>query len=197
MSAATSRRIINFISLIGMAFSVALTVYFFSIGLFDDLNALQNIVGGKIILGPIIFILIQILQVVVPVIPGGVSTAAGVLLFGPVAGFFYNYIGIVIGSMIVFLLGRRYGKPFVLSLINEKTYDKYITWFDNQGRFNKLFAIAIFFPFAPDDALCLIAGLTHMSLKTFSWIILLGKPASIFVYSMVLVYGTNLISQFI
>ena len=197
MSAATSRRIINFISLIGMAFSVALTVYFFSIGLFDDLNALQNIVGGKIILGPIIFILIQILQVVVPVIPGGVSTAAGVLLFGPVAGFFYNYIGIVIGSIIVFLLGRQYGKPFVLSLINEKTYDKYITWFDNQGRFNKLFAIAIFFPFAPDDALCLIAGLTNMSLKTFSWIILLGKPASIFVYSMVLVYGTNLISQFI
>ena len=197
MSAATSRRIINFISLIGMAFSVALTVYFFSIGLFDDLNALQSIVGDKIILGPIIFILIQILQVVVPVIPGGVSTAAGVLLFGPVAGFFYNYIGIVIGSMIVFLLGRRYGKPFVLSLINEKTYDKYITWFDNQGRFNKLFAIAIFFPFAPDDALCLIAGLTNMSLKTFSWIILLGKPASIFVYSMALVYGTNLISQFI
>ncbi|HIZ54086.1 MAG TPA: VTT domain-containing protein [Candidatus Enterococcus avicola] len=197
MSAATSRRIINFISLIGMAFSVALTVYFFSIGLFDDLNALQSIVGDKIILGPIIFILIQILQVVVPVIPGGVSTAAGVLLFGPVAGFFYNYIGIVIGSIIVFLLGRQYGKPFVLSLINEKTYDKYITWFDNQGRFNKLFAIAIFFPFAPDDALCLIAGLTNMSLKTFSWIILLGKPASIFVYSMALVYGTNLISQFI
>ncbi|MFC4709465.1 TVP38/TMEM64 family protein [Enterococcus eurekensis] len=197
MSTATSRRIINFISLIGMAFSVALTVYFFSIGLFDDLNALQSIVGDKIILGPIIFILIQILQVVVPVIPGGVSTAAGVLLFGPVAGFFYNYIGIVIGSIIVFLLGRQYGKPFVLSLINEKTYDKYITWFDNQGRFNKLFAIAIFFPFAPDDALCLIAGLTNMSLKTFSWIILLGKPASIFVYSMALVYGTNLISQFI
>ncbi|GGI65928.1 TVP38/TMEM64 family protein [Enterococcus alcedinis] len=197
MNAITSKRIINLISLIGMAFSIALTVYFFSIGLFDDLNALQNLVGEKLLLGPIIFILIQILQVVIPIIPGGISTAAGVLLFGPVAGFFYNYIGIVIGSILVFLLGRQYGKPFVLSLISEKTYEKYIVWFDNQGRFNKLFALAIFFPFAPDDALCLMAGLTNMSLKTFSWIILLGKPASILVYSSALVYGTNLISQFL
>lgn len=197
MNAITSKRIINLISLIGMAFSIALTVYFFSIGLFDDLNALQNLVGEKLLLGPIIFILIQILQVVIPIIPGGISTAAGVLLFGPVAGFFYNYIGIVIGSILVFLLGRQYGKPFVLSLISEKTYEKYIAWFDNQGRFNKLFALAIFFPFAPDDALCLMAGLTNMSLKTFSWIILLGKPASILVYSSALVYGTNLISQFL
>lgn len=197
MNAITSRRIINSISLIGMAFSVALTVYFFSIGLFDDLTALQSLVGDKKILGPILFILIQILQVVVPVIPGGISTAAGVLLFGPLAGFFYNYFGIVIGSVIIFLLGRQYGKPFVLSLISEKTYDKYIQWFDNQGRFNKLFALAIFFPFAPDDALCLMAGLTNMSLKTFTWIILLGKPASIFIYSMALVYGTNILSQFI
>ena len=67
-------------------------------------------VGNSVILGPIIFMLLQILQVVIPIIPGGISSAAGVLIFGPYLGFVYNYVGISIGSVIIFLLGRRYGK---------------------------------------------------------------------------------------
>ncbi|WP_312728645.1 TVP38/TMEM64 family protein [Enterococcus sp.] len=189
MSIATYRRIINTISIIGLGLSIALTIYFINLGVFKDINALRGLVGNSVILGPIVFILLQILQVVIPIIPGGVSSAAGVLIFGPYLGFVYNYVGISIGSVIIFLLGRRYGKPFILSMISDKTYDKYIGWLDNQSRFEKLFALAIFLPVAPDDALCLMAGLTNMSVKKFTLIILLAKPASIFLYSMALIYG--------
>ncbi|MGF1992616.1 TVP38/TMEM64 family protein [Enterococcus casseliflavus] len=189
MSIATSRRIINTISIIGLGLSIALTIYFINLGVFKDINALRGLVGNSVILGPIVFILLQILQVVIPIIPGGVSSAAGVLIFGPYLGFVYNYVGISIGSVIIFLLGRRYGKPFILSMISDKTYDKYIDWLDNQSRFEKLFALAIFLPVAPDDALCLMAGLTNMTVKKFTLIILLAKPASIFLYSMALIYG--------
>ncbi len=189
MSIATSRRIINTISIIGLGLSIALTIYFINLGVFKDINALRGLVGNSVILGPIVFILLQILQVVIPIIPGGVSSAAGVLIFGPYLGFVYNYVGISIGSVIIFLLGRRYGKPFILSMISDKTYDKYIGWLDNQSRFEKLFALAIFIPVAPDDALCLMAGLTNMTVKKFTLIILLAKPASIFLYSMALIYG--------
>ncbi len=158
------------------------------------MDSLRGLVGDSIILGPIIFILIQILQVVIPIIPGGISTAAGVLIFGPYAGFIYNYVGICIGSIIIFLLGRRYGKPFILSMISDKTYNKYIGWLDNQNRFEKLFALAIFLPVAPDDALCLMAGLTNISVKKFTWIILLAKPLSIFLYSMALIYGGHFLT---
>lgn len=189
MSIATFRRIINTISIIGLGLSIALTIYFINLGVFKDINALRGLVGNSVILGPIVFILLQILQVVIPIIPGGVSSAAGVLIFGPYLGFVYNYVGISIGSVIIFLLGRRYGKPFILSMISDKTYDKYIGWLDNQSRFEKLFALAIFLPVAPDDALCLMAGLTNMTVKKFTLIILLAKPASIFLYSMALIYG--------
>ncbi|MBO0431101.1 VTT domain-containing protein [Enterococcus sp. DIV0660C] len=189
MNVTASRKLINFISIIGLGVSIALTVYFINLGVFKDINALRGLVGQSVILGPIIFILIQILQVVIPIIPGGISTAAGVLIFGPYAGFVYNYVGICIGSVIIFLLGRRYGKPFILSLISDKTYNKYIGWLDNQSRFEKLFALAIFLPVAPDDALCLMAGLTNISVKKFSLIIFLAKPLSIFLYSMALIYG--------
>ncbi|EGP4808491.1 TVP38/TMEM64 family protein [Enterococcus faecium] len=194
MNIAASRKLINFISIIGLGLSIALTIYFINLGVFKDLNALRGLVGDSIILGPIIFVFIQILQVVIPIIPGGISTAAGVLLFGPYAGFIYNYIGICIGSIIIFLLGRRYGKPFILSMISDKTYNKYIGWLDNQNRFEKLFALAIFLPVAPDDALCLMAGLTNMSVKRYTLIILIAKPLSIFLYSMALIYGGQYLS---
>lgn len=194
MSIALSRKIINTISVIGILVSIALTIYFINLGVFKDINALRGLVGDSIILGPIIFILLQILQVVIPIIPGGISSAAGVLIFGPFAGFVYNYVGICIGSIIIFLLGRRYGKPFILSMISDKTYNKYIGWLDNQNRFEKLFALAIFLPVAPDDALCLMAGLTNISVKKYVWIILLAKPLSIFLYSMALIYGGSFLT---
>ena len=194
MNIAASRKLINFISIIGLGLSIALTIYFINLGVFKDLNALRGLVGDSIILGPVIFIFIQILQVVIPIIPGGISTAAGVLIFGPYAGFIYNYVGICIGSIIIFLLGRRYGKPFILSMISDKTYNKYIGWLDNQNRFEKLFARAIFLPVAPDDALCLMAGLTNISMKRYTLIILIAKPLSIFLYSMALIYGGQYLS---
>ena len=194
MNIAASRKLINFISIIGLGLSIALTIYFINLGVFKDLNALRGLVGDSIILGPVIFIFIQILQVVIPIIPGGISIAAGVLIFGPYAGFIYNYVGICIGSIIIFLLGRRYGKPFILSMISDKTYNKYIGWLDNQNRFEKLFALAIFLPVAPDDALCLMAGLTNISVKRYTLIILIAKPLSIFLYSMALIYGGQYLS---
>ena len=194
MNIAASRKLINFISIIGLGLSIALTIYFINLGVFKDLNALRGLVGDSIILGPVIFIFIQILQVVIPIIPGGISTAAGVLIFGPYAGFIYNYVGICIGSIIIILLGRHYGKPFILSMISDKTYNKYIGWLDNQNRFEKLFALAIFLPVAPDDALCLMAGLTNISVKRYTLIILIAKPLSIFLYSMALIYGGQYLS---
>ncbi len=76
-------------------------------------------------------------------------------------------------------------------MISEKTFNKYTHWLDNQKRFDRLFSLAILLPVAPDDALCMIAGLTEISLKKFTWIILLCKPATILAYSMGLIYGAN------
>ncbi|WP_181429476.1 TVP38/TMEM64 family protein [Enterococcus plantarum] len=189
MSIALSRKIINCISIVGIIATIAVTIYFIRLGVFKDVDALRGLVGDSVILGPILFMLIQIIQVVIPIIPGGISCVAGVLIFGPFAGFIYNYVGIAIGSVIIFLLGRQYGKPFILSLVSDKTYNKYIGWLDNEKRFERLFALAIFLPIAPDDALCLMAGLTKMSLKKFTLIIILAKPVSIFLYSLALIYG--------
>lgn len=153
-------------------------------GIFVSPEALEKFLGRFGLLAPVLFVLIQCIQVVIPILPGAVGCLGGVLIFGPVWGFVYNYLGISMGSILAFLLSKRYGRSFVRNMIGEKNYKKYIGWLDKGTAFDKGFAVAIFFPVAPDDLLCYIAGLTKMSLKRFVLIILLGKPGSIFLYSL-------------
>ena len=61
---------------------------------------------------------------------------------------------------------------------------KYSSWTEQNNRFARLFALAIFFPVAPDDFLCYLAGTTSMTWRRFTAIILLGKPFSIALYSL-------------
>ena len=197
MSTTTTRKIINLLSLAGLIATISVTIYLMHLGVFKDISKLQLTLGRATIFAPAVFVLIQILQVIVPIIPGGISLAAGVIIFGPVEGFIYNYIGICLGSMANFFLAKHYGKPLIQTLISEKTYDKYIGYIDNEKRFERFFAIAIFFPVAPDDTLCLIAGLTKISFKKFAAIILLGKPLSIALYSWGLMYGAQWLTTFL
>lgn len=145
---------------------------------------MRCLVDGFGAAGAIIFILFQTVQVVVPILPGGIGCLGGVLLFGAVRGFLYNYIGICIGSIIAFLIAKYNGKPILRFFFSEKLIQKYDHWTSKDGRFEKWFALAIFLPVAPDDFLCYLAGTTKMTVKKFMLIILFGKPFAIATYSL-------------
>ncbi len=174
---------------------VALAIAGYQMGIFTSVESLQAWVNGFGIAAPLIFIIFQAVQVVIPIIPGGVSLLGGVLIFGPWWGFVYNYTGICMGSLIVFAISRYFGKPLIYKLFPAKAIEKYSSWTNNKNRFAKLFALAIFFPCAPDDMLCYLAGTTDMSWKTYTLIILLGKPASTALYSLGLTTIFNAISS--
>lgn len=162
-------------------------------GIFASSEVFSEYIKNLGFFAPLIFILIQIIQVVIPILPGGISCVAGVLAFGIKMGFIYNYIGLCIGSIIAFLLARTYGMNLVKKLIKRKYLDKYLSWLDNGKNFKIFLAICFFIPVAPDDLLCLVAGLSKMKLKTFIIILLIFKPCSIFVYSLGLKFVLNLI----
>lgn len=195
MTTTQSRNLFNALTVGGLIMTVLATIYLYQLGIFKDPQALQAMLGNSPFLAPFIFIAIQIIQVIIPIIPGGISTAAGVIAFGPVQGFIYNYVGIVIGSLIIFLLGRHYGKPFVHNMVSDKVFNKYGKWMEDEKRFTKLFALAIFLPIAPDDALCLLASLTNISFKKYTAIIILAKPFAILAYSFALVHGWSFITN--
>lgn len=187
----TYKGAVNIISILGLILTAGFMYWAWKQGILTSQENMQKFIMGFGTAAGIIFVLIQIIQVIIPVIPGGVSCVAGVIVFGAGMGFVYNYVGICIGSILVFLIAKRYGRALMVKMFDKKLIDKYESWTEKNGRFTKLFALAIFLPVAPDDFLCYLAGTTRMKLKTFTAVILLGKPLSIAAYSM----GLNLILQ--
>ncbi|MBV7274019.1 TVP38/TMEM64 family protein [Clostridium thailandense] len=180
--------LVNGSAFIGLVLTVLAFIYGIQTHIFTSQTAMETFLRRFGWFAPFIFIIFQAVQVVLPISPGGLGCVGGVLAFGAVQGFIYNYIGICIGSIAAFLLSRRYGINFVRNISKKETFDKYAGWLQKPG-FEKAFAIAIFMPVAPDDFLCYLAGVSKIKFEKFIMIILLGKPCAIAAYS----FGLTLI----
>ncbi len=179
-------KLVTVINIFLVAFSIIFLVYGIHKRIFFDQTALSTFLKTFGIWAPIIFVLYQGIQVIFPILPGNLGCVAGVIIFGPWYGFLYNYIGIVGGSLVSFLLARRYGMSILKIFFKQEMIDKYLGKISNQKKFDTFFALAILLPVAPDDFLCYLAGLTKMTFNKYSLIILLGKPAGILAYSLTL-----------
>ncbi|MCI1959135.1 MAG: VTT domain-containing protein [Clostridia bacterium] len=197
MSGNITSKVFTAFSFLSLAACIIFSLYAYHKQLFTSQTELQTYIMGFGVASALIFIVFQVVQVVLPILPGGLSCLGGVLLFGPWVGLLYNYVGICIGSIAAFFIARNCGKPILYSLFNEKTIKKYEKWTGEGSKFNKWFAIAIFIPIAPDDFLCYLAGTTQMNWKKFIAIILLGKPFAIASYSLFLYTGLKHIITFI
>lgn len=179
-------RLTLILSIVCSAALIGLAIWAWRAGAFRSLPALRAFIGRAGAWAPLVLILLHVVQVVIPFIPGGLTLTAGVVLFGPYWGFLYNYVGILVGSLFAFLLAKRCGRPLIRLVASEKLCDKYLDH-PMPHKFERIFAIAILIPFAPDDTLCMIAGLTPMRVRRFMLIISVMKPFSIALYSLSLI----------
>ena len=114
------------------------------------------------IIGPLVFIVVTFLQVTFIPLPGAVTILAGNYVFGAGMSFLYSYIGMMLGSMFAFLLGRKIGRPFVNWVAGDaKKVDEWLKRL--KGRENVLLFFMFFLPLFPDDVLCAIAGILPLS----------------------------------
>lgn len=184
MSRQAVKKATNFITLVLIGALIIFSVYGYQKGIFTSRDQLELFIRQSSFWGPLLFIVIQIAQVVIAVIPGGLTCLAGVVFFGPWYGFLYSAVGIIIGSCINFYLARRYGEKFIRLFVSNETYEKTKKKFLTGKKFDVVFTAAILLPCAPDDVLCMLAGLTDMSWRKFLTILFLGRPVTIIVYSL-------------
>ena len=104
---------IRIIPIIGLLFFLVLIIYAYQHGIFRSTTSLQRFIQQFGEYAVVIFILLQIIQVIIPILPGGISSVAGLLMFGNGWGLLYSCIGLIIGEAIGFLLVRYYGVSFV------------------------------------------------------------------------------------
>ena len=147
----------------------------------DSVESLRNYVASFGYLAIFIYIIISVLQVVVLPIPGFISVATGVALFGPFKTSIYSFIGIFIGSLIAFFIGRFLGYKVVSWLIGEESLNKWEKSIKNKDKL--VLTFMFLFPFFPDDILCFVAGLSSMSTGYFLVMITICRIISVFTTS--------------
>lgn len=120
------------------------------------------------------FFLVQFLSVVLAPIPSNITSVAGGVLFGTLPAFLLTYGAVVAGSLVVFLLARALGRDFADRVVSRKLSEKYHSILEAKAPI--FLSLAFLFPFFPDDVLCILAGLTSISLRRFTVILLLTRP---------------------
>jgi uncharacterized membrane protein YdjX (TVP38/TMEM64 family) len=124
-------------------------------------------------LAPLLFISIQALQVVLAPIPGEATGFLGGYLFGIPLGLAYSAVGLTLGSLAAFVLGRWLEKTFVTRIVSRETMSRFDFLMDHQGA---LVAFILFLiPGFPKDYLCFILGLSPMDLWVFLAICIIGR----------------------
>jgi uncharacterized membrane protein YdjX (TVP38/TMEM64 family) len=118
------------------------------------------------IIAPLAYIAVTFAQVTLIPIPGAVTILAGSYLFGFWLAFLYSYIGMMIGSVVSFSLGRLIGRPYINWVAGGK--EKAGEWLNKlHGRENIFLFFAFLLPLFPDDILCAVAGALPVKWLTF------------------------------
>lgn len=147
------------------------------LSLFSSVSGLKDYILSTKEKGVFTYILIQTAQVVFLPIPAAVICVVGSIIYGPLLGGIYCSIGVLIGSFISFFIGRTCGHKLVSYIVGENNCNKYSKILLKKGSF--FLGIAFLLPMFPDDILCLIAGITSMSLLSFSWVTILIRPIGV------------------
>ncbi|GAB7093316.1 TVP38/TMEM64 family protein [Halolamina litorea] len=152
-----------------------------------DGDELRAFVDGYGVLAPLVFVVLHAAQVVVAPIPGQLTGFVSGYLFGGFLGTVYSMVGVTIGSAIAFLLSRRYGRPFVESVVRTDVVDRFDAFVDDAGLLS-LFVLFLI-PGFPDDVLCFVGGLTDIDIRKLIAITVVGRAPG---YILVNVSGASL-----
>ena len=163
-------RIILLVLLIGLC--VVLFVHFDLYLFFKDKNKIIQFIKTSRF-DELVFIALQIVQVVVAVIPGEISGFIGGYLYGPFLGTLYSTIGLTLGSWLAFVLARFFGEPLLEKVVKKEVFEKFDYFMEHKG----LLVSFLFFliPGFPKDYLCYIMGVSRMPVLTFIVISTIGR----------------------
>jgi len=145
----------------------------------EDIQALLDRYSD---LGPLPGIALPLVEALLPFLPLVVFVFANALAYGMWGGFFYSWIGVCLGALLVFLLSRWFGRRYGDRIRRRypKT-ERFFTWVEHRG-FTPIFLLSCF-PFTPSVLVNVSAGFSKMPLHTFLTAIMLGKAVMIFILS--------------
>ena len=162
----------------------------FLVRLYRDKHFLKDIVASWGWMAPLVFIGIQAMQVIISPIPGEVTGPVGGALFGTWWGLFYSSIGLTLGTLICFAVGRKWGEPLVRPWLSERHWNRMSFILEAEGVI--LCFILYLIPGFPKDITSYLFGLSPMPFWVFAVVSTLGRIPGTWISSY---FGANVAEQ--
>jgi uncharacterized membrane protein YdjX (TVP38/TMEM64 family) len=140
---------------------------------FFDTKRLRVFIASFGPFAALVFVVIQVLQVLIAPIPGEITGFVGGFLFGIAKGMVYSTIGLTAGSLIAFWITRRFGMRYVEKIVKKHYIDKFNSFVTHKGLY--VAYVLFLIPGFPKDSLCYLLGLTHIRFIDFLFMNLFGR----------------------
>lgn len=154
---------------------------------FGDQEAVTASMDRLGLWGPLVLVILFVLQVFLAFIPGQALMVACGYLYGFWGGFLISWLSLVIGGEIAFVLARRHGRVFAEKWIPMDVLSRWDRAADGQGI--TFFAISLVMPLVPNDAMCYVAGLGRIARRRFTVANLLGRGLACLITSWIGAFG--------
>lgn len=145
---------------------------------FSNNDAFKAFVDENYILSVLLLIAICAFQVIIALIPGELVEIAAGYAFGSIPGALICLTGITLGSLIVLLLTRKFGRRFVESIYPREKIDSLPILRDPKKR-NVFTALLFLIPGTPKDLITYVIGITEMSIPLYLVIATIARIPSI------------------
>ncbi len=126
-------------------------------------------VDAKGIWGPLIYMGLVIFQILIAFVPGEPLEIAAGYVFGTFRGTVFCLIAASLGSIMVLLLVRKFGKA-LLEIFFDKEKIESLKFLQSSDKKIILFLILFLVPGTPKDLLCYYGGLTDISMPLLIFI---------------------------
>lgn len=138
----------------------------------------KNFIESLGFFGVFVYILVIVIQIIVAFIPGEPFELLAGIMYGTFGGLLISLIGAFIGSTIVFLLVKKFGKRITNKFFSEEKMQKY-KFLNSERNRNRLLFIIFLIPGTPKDLLTYFAPLTPIKYSSYIIITTIARIPSI------------------
>lgn len=156
---------------------IPLYIYFFQYDLISRFSSIENVealFAQYKTQSVFIYLLAQILQIVICIIPGQWLQFAAGYMYGFWLGYLFSLIGAFLGSVLTYYIAKFLGHDAMHLIFGEEKIKKTLKHLNSKKAVVLVFLIFLI-PGVPKDLCNYVAGLSQMKLKPFLIVSLIGR----------------------
>jgi len=153
------------------------------------IEELKNYILSFGVIGPVISILMLVLQCIISPLPASIIIFANAYIYGWQVGTLISCVGTLMGACLCFFISRIYGRPVAEKFMPSKILNRCDKIFDRYGK--QVVYASRLLPFISFDGISYAAGLTQIRFQYFFWATAIGQIPRTLVLSIL---GKNISS---